>query len=1242
MSDIDETEEQLSDMLEMEEEEQEEESAAEPVSEGESSDSETAQEEADPDFVPFTHLHVHSHYSLLDGAGKIDGLIKRAKELGMTALALTDHGNMYGALEFYQKCEAAGIKPIPGYEAYIAPGHRSDRSGGTQKASSYHLTLLAMNATGFHNLIVLSTLAFKEGYYYKPRIDKEILRQYNEGIICLSGCVAGELSRILLNGNVSSEAYAKAKETASWYKDLFGDRYYIELQDHGLDIQQAVLEPLARIAKELDIPTIATNDVHYINREDSEVQDILLCINTKSFRTDINRMRMESDQFYLRSGREMVAALPGHEDAVRRTMEIADRCDVKLELGKRFFPEFIPPDGKSSDEYLRELCIEGLKRRYANNPKRYKDGVFSDEVNERLDRELSVIAKLGFANYFLIVWDFVRVAEERGIHRTARGSGVGALVCYALNLSHVCPLEFDLLFERFLDINRLEAPDIDIDFDQERRGEIIDYVKQRYGEQNVAQLGVFGTMAAKMAIKDVGRAVGMPLPIVNQIASYVPDAPKTKLADVFKPGTDFVKMYEENPDAREVIDYARRLEGLARTAGIHACGVVISQRPLTDFVPVQRLKEGDVTQWQGPDVEKAGLLKMDFLGLRNLTIMANAIQLVEETTGKNINPYEFPLDDADTYALLCRGETKGVFQLESTGMRQLLARMKPDNFRDIIATLALYRPGPLEGGMVDDFIDVKHKRKEAVYAHPVMEEVLKETNGVMVYQEQIMRIFNKLGKIPLSSSYSVIKAISKKKEEKIRVNRELFVQGAMENGLTEEKAREIFALIENFARYGFNKSHSTAYARIAYMTAYLKTHYPVEFMAALLNGDISKRNFKTKDSTVEHLEDCKRMGIEVIKPNLNLSFRDYRIRDGKIVFGLTAISGCGSDAVDAIVSEREKNGPYKSIFDLYERVDPRVVTKKCVESLIKSGCFDDLGGNRPQLIEVMDKAGKAGQAAAADRQRGQMSLFDDLGADEEEPETEIAQATLGLPDIPDWDPKTKAGFEKETLGFYLTTHPLEKYREALETFCTHTIEKARTLPDRTPVVLGGLVNALSVRSVKNPKEGRPSVYATFELEDTETPIKATVWPETYDQYREKISADEMIFAIGRIDRSRSSAPDDASVIFEQILTPEEAENELANGIRITLKEENGEEQIRVLHEILKTYRAPNGNGWKLEIHIQFKDGKIGVMKCDSYPLLFQPELRARVQERFGSSAFQLIPAPVRRAPDKPKRQWQRN
>ncbi|MBQ2682461.1 MAG: DNA polymerase III subunit alpha [Thermoguttaceae bacterium] len=1183
------------------------------------------------DTVPFVHLHVHSHYSLLDGAGKIDALVNRAKSLGMTALALTDHGNMYGILEFYQRCRDAGIKPILGFEAYIAPKSRTDRSTPPRE-SFYHLTLLAMNKEGFYNLLYLTSQAFIDGFYYRPRIDKELLRTHSAGLICLSGCVSGELSQIIRNGNASPESIARAKEVARWYKELFGDRYYIELQDHGLEIQRLVFAPLIKIAEELDIPTVVTNDVHYVLREDADAQDILLCINMGKFRSDPQRMRMESDLFYLRSGREMLEAMPDCAEAIANSNRIADRCEVELVLGERFFPNFTPPDGKSSDDYLREVCLAGLKRRYEGVEHRCKDGVLSDEVMARLDRELATIKKLGFANYFLIVWDFVRIAEERGIQRTARGSGVGALVCYALNLSHVCPLDFDLLFERFLDENRTEAPDIDIDFDQDRREEIIDYVREKYGASNVAQIGTYGTMAAKMAIRDVGRALGMPIPQVNSLTALVPNGPKVTLAKAFKENPELTKVCESDRDVGELFDFARKVEGLARSAGTHACAVVISPKPLTEFLPLHRVQgKGDpITQWQGPEVERAGLLKMDFLGLRNLTILSNTLDMIEQATGKRIDPYRLPLDDKPTFELLCRGETKGVFQLESEGMRMLLAKMKPDNFRDIIASLALYRPGPLEGGMVDDYIDVKHGRKKPKYAHPVMEDVLAETNGVMVYQEQIMRILNRLGKIPLAASYTVIKAISKKKQEKIEKNREEFVKGAQENGLSEEKAREIFALIEKFAGYGFNKSHSTAYARITYITAYLKAHYPAEFMAALLNGDISNRNFTKKDKTVEHLDDCKRMGIEVLPPDINQGFANYRILDGKITFGLTAIKGCGAEAINEMVRVREEGGPYRNLFDYFARNEGAAAARSLIESLIKAGALDSFGARRSQLTASIDKALKVGQAQARDRMVGQMNLFEEM--DDEPEEDPTAAALEGLPDIPEWDDREKAGNEKEVLGFYVSTHPLAKTEEQIRPFITHSCGAASRLPDRTAVIVGGMISGLEVATTKRAREGYPSQYARFTLEDTDSPIQAIIWPEQFQNRRDLIVPDGVIVAAGRIDRSRSKADDDGMLIIDQVYTTDEARTQMMREISITLNENGGRSALGTLYDILKTYRAPDNSGTAVSLRIRFEDGQIGLFTIPRFSVYYSQELHDRVVQSFGDSSLRIICShPQRRA-----------
>ncbi len=745
---------------------------------------------------PFAHLHCHSHYSLLDGASPIEGLVARAKELGMNALAITDHGNLYGALEFYEACRKAAINPIVGYEAYVAPGSRFDRSAGGQGETSYHLTLLAANRTGFENLMQLSSKAFLEGFYHKPRIDRELLASHSEGIVCLSGCVSGELSRTLLSGNTADEALARGEEHAAWFHGVFGERYFIEIQNNGLEMQRQALELSVALAQRMGLPIVATSDAHYVLREDAVAQDVLLCINTGKFRTDTNRMRMEGDQFFLRSPEEMYAAFAGLEDAVARSQQIADAIDLQLELGRRHFPTFTPPAAKTTSEYLRELCEAGLRERYASDVRRWQNSdpqseQLSDEVRQRLERELDVIEKLGFCDYFLIVWDFVRYASEQKIPCTARGSGVGSLVCYALKISHVCPLHYGLLFERFLDENRREAPDIDIDFCKDRRGEVIQYVKDKYGEANVAQIGTFGTLAARAAIRDVGRTLGMPIFRVDQIVAMVPDQLGITLGEALKQSDDLRRTYDSDGEIHELIDLAMKVEGLARNVGTHAAAVVIAERPVDQYVPLQYVKGKTeiITQWAMGDVERAGLLKMDFLGLRNLTILAKAVELVQQSSGERIDPHRFPLDDAATFALFCRGETKGIFQFESGGIRDLLQRMRPDHFRDIIATNALYRPGPLEGGLVDDYIEVKNGRKQPYYPHPVMKEVLEETHGVMVFQEQVMRILNLLGGIELADAYSCIKAISKKKLETIAKFREDFIAGARTARPRQAKSR---------------------------------------------------------------------------------------------------------------------------------------------------------------------------------------------------------------------------------------------------------------------------------------------------------------------------------------------------------------------------------------------------------------------------------------------------------------------
>ena len=1171
--------------------------------------------------LPFVHLHCHSHYSLLDGAGKVDRLIEQTKALRMNALALTDHGNLHGALEFYRKANQFGVKPILGYEAYVAPGSRFQKDSGSMKEASYHLTLLAQNRLGFQNLLKLASAAFIEGFYFRPRIDKQLLADHNEGLICLSGCVSGELSRALGDGTESD--VQKACQVAAWFGEVFGDRYYIEIQNNGLEIQEVVREGAVEVAKRMGLPLVATSDVHYVRREDHEAQDILLCIKTGRFRTDANRMRMETNQFYLRSPEEMYAAFEGHEEAVRRTQEIADSVDIRLELGRRHFPVFTPLEGKTSQDYLRELCLEGLAERYRNNPKRYADGRLSQEVLDRLDRELDVIDTLGFPNYFLIVWDFVRFARENAIEATARGSGVGSLVAYALHLSHVCPLEYDLLFERFLDVNRREAPDIDIDFCQHRRGEVIQYVKRKYGTQNVAQIGTFGTMAARAAIRDVGRALSVSIARVNEIVAMVPEKLGITLEKALEKSEDLRRAYDTDRGVRELLDFAVQIEGLARNVGTHAAAVVIADRPLTEYVPLGRVqgKEETITQWAMADVEHAGLLKMDFLGLRNLTILSKVVDLIHQTTGERVDPYRFPLDDPETFDLLCRGETKGIFQLESSGIRDLLQRMQPDHFRDIIATNALYRPGPLEGGMIDDYIQVKHGRKKAEYKHPVMEELLAETHGVMVYQEQVMRILNRLGGIELTNAYTCIKAISKKKLPMIAKFREQFVAGARAKGLKKREAEELFGLIEKFAGYGFNKSHSTAYALIAYTTAYLKAHWPVEFMAALLSSDMPNRNFTRKDSTVEHLEDCDRMKIEVVPPDVNCSQAEFTVADGKIFFGLAAIKGCGTSAAEAISAARRAGVPFRSLFDFCERVDPGKVNRSAIETLIKAGAFDSLGARRSQLSQVVERALQAGAAKAADRRSGQMGLFDDVEDDQEE-----QPAAAGLPDLPEWHERDKLANEKEVLGFYLSSHPLAEHQKTLSTYCSHTTTEAAALKHRTELMLGGMLSAIKFSHTKNSRPGSPSRYAMFDLEDMDGVIRCILWPDRFVQYGELVQADAVLVALGTIDKRAGS--DEANLIVAELLPLDQLKARFTRGLLLRVSEQShGEEGLAKLHEILRGYP---GN-CELQLVIFLADGTRVPMSCDRMRVEINNEMWSRLEELLGPGNLRLLPTAPRTA-----------
>jgi DNA polymerase III subunit alpha len=1081
---------------------------------------------------PFVHLHCHSHYSLLDGASRIPELTARSKELGMNAIALTDHGNLYGAIEFYRECKAAGLNPVIGYEAYVAPGKRTEREARRRGDAGFHLTLLAQNYTGFRNLIKMASVAYLEGYHYVPRIDKNLLEAHKDGIICLSGCASSEFSEFILKDQLD-----EGTRLAEWFARVFGKNFYVEIQNNGLDIQKQCAAGAIAIANRLGLPLVATSDAHYLCQADAPAHDVLLCINTGRLRSDENRMRYGSDRFYVRPPAEMYELFPGHEDAVRRSQEIADGVHIDLDFKKRHFPVFTPPEGKTPEDYLRELCYAGLRGRYGDNP--------SEAVLARLEHELGIICRMGFASYFLIVSDFVRFAVENKIPCSARGSACGALVSYVLQLSHVDPLEYDLLFERFLDPNRSEAPDIDVDFCQDRREEVIAYVKRKYGEASVAQIATFGTLAARAAIKDVGRALGVPLERVNQLTAMVPKTLGITLDESLQQSSELRAAYNADPQVRELIDIARRLEGTNRNAGTHAAGVVISNGPLTDYVPLQRVvrkgddagsREGDVavtTQWVMGDLEKVGLLKMDFLGLRTLTLLDNCVRLIQKTRGIKIDLYKLPIDDPDSYALLQRGDAKGVFQLESDGIRELLKRMRPDNIRDVIALMALYRPGPLEGGMVDAYVNRKHGREQPIYSHPVMEEVLAETYGVMVYQEQIMRILNRLGGIELSSAYACIKAISKKKHEIIDQRRAEFIQGAQERGLSKEQAEEIFGLIVVFGGYGFNKSHTAAYAYVGYQTAYLKAHFRPEFMAALLSSEIEDGN--KRDVMVDHIADARRLGVDVLPPSVNASDPEFGVRDGKIVFGLTAIKGVGRGAAEEIVRARSEGGAFKDLYDFCERVDQKIVNRAAMEKLVKAGAFDCLAAHRSQIMTSLPRALQAASDRQNDRRMGQGNLFEAFTS--EEP---AAVVTEELPNVPPWPEAEKLKYEKEVLDFYFSSHPLAQSEEELRRYATHTVAELRGLPADHEVTLGGMLTQLRFMNTKKARNGN-SRYARCKVEDFTGTAECVMWPDDFVRCKVELKEDEIFFLKGVVERNR----DEPGVVLTRVFTLEQAKQEMA-------------------------------------------------------------------------------------------------
>ncbi len=1130
----------------------------------------------------FAHLHLHTHYSLLDGFNRIVPLVKQTKELGMTACAVTDHGNLYAAIEFYSECQKHGINPVLGYEAYLAPGHRSEKKagvGGGGKGDAYsHLTLLAKNAVGFKNLVKLSSIAFLEGFYYHPRIDREVLAAHAEGLICLSGCLAGEFNQQLVK-----EDRKAAEKIAAWFAKTFKKDFYIELQNNGLDLQDRCTPQAVEIAGRMGVPLVATSDAHYLCQQDAEAHDVLFCINTGKKRDPRRKQYPEGhlpSPYYVRSPADMYALFPGHEAAVARSQEIADGVDIRLDFNKRHFPVFRCPDGLSADKYLKQLCLTGIAERYAEP---------SPAVFARLEHELGVISQMGYAAYFLIVWDFVRYAREQGIPSTARGSGCGAIVAYVLHLSHVCPIEYDLLFERFLDVNRSEPPDIDIDFCQDRRELVIEYVKQKYGRESVAQIGTFGTLAAKAALKDVGRVLDIPLEKVNFMCKLVPmtGAIAKSLPDALKESPDFRREYDQDPTVRQWVDIALKLEGTNRNVGTHAAGVVIADGPITDYVPVQRVmrksddQEGGgktaaevviTTQWEMGVLEKVGMLKMDFLGLRNLTVLDETVKLIKRTRGSDVDPLKFPLDDVETYKLLQRGDAKGVFQLESDGIRELLKQMKPDNIRDLIAVLALYRPGPLKGGMVDSYVNRKHGREQWQDAHPVMTDVLSETYGVMVYQEQIMRILNRLGGIELSKAYACIKAISKKITDKIDAFRADFLAGCLKNGVSKPVAEDIFDKIVFFAGYGFNKSHTAAYAQIGYQTAYLKTHYTAEFMAALLSSEIDDAN--KRDVMVEHIADARKLGVEVQPPDVNKGRADFDVVNGKIVFGLTAIKGLGRGAANEIVRAREVGGPYRDLFEFCERVDLRQVPRAGIERLIKAGAMDGFGKDkRAALTLTLPRAAQAAEDKAVDKRRGQASFFDAFGDDDQEADAGGFKSGEGLADCPEWGDADKLKFEKEALDFYISSHPLARCDEQLRLFRSHDAASLAKLDAGAEVRVGGIVVSFDTRVVKAGRN-QGARFALFRLEDLTGQVKCVLWSDQFARFGADVAEDKIVLIDGKVEWRDGSS--EADLIVSKVLTLDQAKLDLTKGLLLRVPYGDDPEHLRKLDglaSVLKRHRG---------------------------------------------------------------------
>ncbi len=1107
----------------------------------------------------FAHLHVHSHFSLLDGACKVEELAKAAARDGQKSIALTDHGNLFGAIPFFKACKKEGIRPVLGIEAYLAGQSRLQKGNKTDNPT-YHLTLLARNLEGWQNLMKLSSLSYKEGFYRKPRMDKEILAKYGKGLIALSGCLAGELNRTLERDNIE-----KAVEAAGTYQDIFGkENYFLEIMDTGYGGQAPATLRMKELQKRTDIPLVVTNDVHYLQPSDSKAQDILLCICTGKTVHEENRFRMDDLDLYFRTRQQMAELFPKDHEALYRSVEIAERCNVDLDFDTYHLPVFTPETGETPEEMFNRLCEEGARKRY---------GEITPEVRERLEYEKGIIKKLGFISYFLIVWDFIRFGRENDVPvGPGRGSAAGSIVAYCLRITELDPLKYKLLFERFLNAQRISMPDIDIDFCRDKREKVIEYVREKYGEENVSQIITFGTMASRGVIRDVGRALAIPLRDVDRIAKKIPQGPGASLKDALDKDQELKEIRGTSPEISELFDIGVRLEGLCRHSSTHAAGVVISDKPLDQYVPLYKNGDDITTQWQMTDLEDIGLLKMDFLGLKTLTIIQEALDLIQETHGITVDFDAMSLDDPATYALLQAGETQGVFQLESDGMRELLVRLKPDHFEDIIAVLALYRPGPLQSGMVEMYVKRKHGEEPVIFPHDCLAEILKDTHGVIVYQEQVMLIANTMAGFSLNEADSLRKAMGKKKPEVMEKFRGKFVEGAVAKGYPKKVADEIFSTMEYFAGYGFNKSHSAAYALLTYRMAWLKANYPSELLCALMTCDMG-----VTDKVKDFVEEAGKMGVEILPPDIKKSLTKFSLENGAIRYGLGALKGLGEKAADCLVQERRDHGEYTDLYELAERWNASVVNKTAFETLAKSGAFDSTGWTRRAVLETIPEALRDAAQFASDRQRGQSLLFEMAPSSESERQK---------PNLPEWPEQEKLALEKEAMGFYFSGHPFERrgrFFSRLAGTETNKLGELREKGGKDSILLAGMISSIRIMTIKTGRNAGQKM-AKFRLEDLQGSVPVTVFSKTYIEVKNQIIEDALVFLKARIDQGS----EEPALLADEIIPAERYVRQAVDGLVLCLEEKKHDQST--LDRIAEVVSKKPGNQ-RLLFELKTKKGE---------------------------------------------------